>query len=196
MANKMYRAADLEGLVEDVGWEHEIPYRDLTRLNKKKTTSKTVYVDEGSRDMPISYWAINLTTFFIERPEAVKRVFEHHFPDLYDEYMDTPEARDLMKVKKARGPEGSKMNVLDRKGPCPMLQIVNKVEGRNVQDTIDNIRRKYIEPYRVMVEDNPTRFSVAYSSTRQNGEFGSFEDQDEMTKVVYSELEQNSAMDF
>lgn len=192
MAKKMYQASILDDLIEDIGWEHEIPYRDFTRVNAKKTTSRTIYVEEGRDEKPISYRAVNLLTFFIERPQSAKRVFRHHFPDLYDKYVDCPQGRNLMTSQRARGPEGNRMNVLDRKAPIPIAQIINRVEGRDLMDDPDNIRRHYVELYRMLVQHNPRKFSVNYVE----GDFGSLVEQDEMTKVVYSELETNSATDF
>lgn len=186
----MNRTQKLENFINSMDWDDSVAYKHLDSVNSEKTDSNVLSVEENSGEAHyLSYRASNFMTFFLHQPEKAINNITNMFPEaarkaLADDSIPTLSTEtDRIEFK------GDSVRVVSRQGLVPIASIINRVEGRKVEDR----ERYYVTPYIRLLRKNYGYFDAHYFKVAGKGLLvpGS-----KMSKVIYRENKGTSATDW
>lgn len=175
--------------LDSLPWDDEVVYSNLDALDSERTDARNLSVTENSGEsFYISYDSLNYMTYFLHNPRQAIEDLITLFPGPVEEAILEASSR----VKNTRVKITVMDNVETLSSRQSLVQVaagLNEIEGRGVCD----LERYYVTPYIRLIRKNYGYFDLGYANLRGKGYFTVGND---MTKVIHSEEEANSATDW
>lgn len=186
----MNRTQKLDNFIDSIDWDDSVAYKHLDALDSSKTDAGVLSVRENSGESHyLSYRASNFMSFFLHRPSEAIETITNMFPEASRKALADEDIPPLSAEPQSIRIQGDTVGAISRQAMVPVASIINRVEGRRVEDR----ERYYVTPYIRLLRKNYGHFDADYLKVSGRGLIvpGT-----KMTKVIYRENKGTSATDW